>query len=119
MVLAVKVCALEIGISTTLQWRIQNKTNSEKGHLVFSVFKKKQENNGVGDISSLFQTHCQTNDSCFFLEYREYKMSIFGICFILYFLKLSACRGYKGEVRSTQIVFVESESTASWRTCLH
>ena len=40
----------------------QNKTNSENGHLVFSVFKKRQENNGVGDISSLFQRHCQTND---------------------------------------------------------
>ena len=126
MLLAVKVCALEIGISTTLQWRIQNKTNSENGHLVFSIFKKKQENSGVGDISSLFQRHCQTNEheisptplfSCLFLEYREYKMSIFGICFILYFLKLSACRGYKGEVRSTQIVFVESESTASGRVC--
>ena len=33
---------------------------------------------------------------CFlvFLEYRESKMFIFGICFILYFLKLSACRGF-------------------------
>ena len=29
------------------------------------------------------------------LEYQEYKMSIFAICFILYFLKLSACRGFK------------------------
>ena len=65
---------------------IQNKTDSDNGHLVFSIFKEKQENNGFGDISSLF--------SCFFLEYREYKMSIFGICFILYFLKLSACRGF-------------------------
>ena len=27
----------------------------------------------------------------FFLEYQEHKMSIFGIFFILYFLKLSAC----------------------------
>ena len=40
---------------------IQNETNSKNGHLVFSIFKKKQENNGVGDISSLFQRHCQTN----------------------------------------------------------
>ena len=49
--------------------------------------KKKQENDGVGDISSLFQRHCQTwnkdeisstpSFSCFFLEYQEYKMSIF------------------------------------------
>ena len=31
----------------------------------------------------------------FFLEYQEYKMSIFGIFFILYFLKLSACRGFQ------------------------
>ena len=36
------------------------KANSENGHLVFSILKKKQENNGVGDISSLL-THCQTN----------------------------------------------------------
>ena len=28
-----------------------NKTNFENGHLVFSIFKKKQENNGVGYIS--------------------------------------------------------------------
>ena len=44
------------------QLKLQNKTNSENGHLVFSIFKKKQENNGVGDISSLCQRHCQTND---------------------------------------------------------
>ena len=30
----------------------------------------------------------------FFPEYQEYKMSIFGICFILYFFKLSAYRGF-------------------------
>ena len=33
---------------------IQNKTNSEKGHLVFLIFKKEQENDGVGDISFFF-----------------------------------------------------------------
>ena len=38
----------------------QNKTNSENRHLVFLIFKKGQENDGVGDISSLFQRHCQT-----------------------------------------------------------
>ena len=37
-------------------------TSFENRHLVFSIFKKKQENKGVGDISSLFQRHCQTND---------------------------------------------------------
>ena len=31
----------------------QNKTNSENRHLVFLIFKKKQENDGVGDISSI------------------------------------------------------------------
>ena len=31
--------------------KIQSKTNSENRHLVFSIFKKKQGNNGVGDIS--------------------------------------------------------------------
>ena len=41
---------------------IQNKTNSENRHLVFLILKKEQENDGVGDISSLFQRHCQTND---------------------------------------------------------
>ena len=40
---------------------IQNKTNSENRHLVFLIFMKKHENDGVGDISSLFQRHCQTN----------------------------------------------------------
>ena len=39
---------------------IQNKTNSENRHLEFLIFKKEQENDGVGDISSLFQRHCQT-----------------------------------------------------------
>ena len=39
---------------------VQNKTNSENRHLVFLIFKKKQENDGVGDILSLFQKHCQT-----------------------------------------------------------
>ena len=49
---------------------IQNKTNSENRHLVFLIFKLNKS------------------------VHQEYKMSIFGICFILYFLKLSACRGY-------------------------
>ena len=40
---------------------VQNRTNSENRHLVFLIFKAKQENDGVGDISSLFQRHCQTN----------------------------------------------------------
>ena len=31
--------------------KIQNKTNSENKHLVFSIFEKKEENNGVGDVS--------------------------------------------------------------------
>ena len=42
----------------------------------------------------------------FFLENQEYKMSTFGICFILYFLKLSACRAFvhivlKGSLKYT------------------
>ena len=32
----------------------QNKANSENRHLVFSIFKKKQENNGVGDTDFVF-----------------------------------------------------------------
>ena len=43
------------------QERLLFKTNSENRHLVFLIFKKEQENDGVGDISSLFQRHCQTN----------------------------------------------------------
>ena len=44
---------------------------------------KKQENDGVGDISSLFQRHCQTNG---FLNIENtIKMSVVGICFNLYF----------------------------------
>ena len=35
--------------------KIQNKTNSENSHRVFLIFKKEQENDGVGDISSLFK----------------------------------------------------------------
>ena len=43
-------------ITTSRQLKeIQNKTNSENRHLVFLIFKKEQENDGVGDISSLFQ----------------------------------------------------------------
>ena len=90
--------------TTSKQFKeVQKKTNSGNSHLVFLIYKKKQENDGVGDISSLFQRRCQTNDndngnvfgnkdeisptpsfSYIFLEYQEYKMSIFGICFILY-----------------------------------
>ena len=78
-----------------------NKTNSENGHLVFSIFKKKQENNGVGDISSLFQRHCQTNDnednkdeisptplfSCFFLNIKN--------------TRCGGCRGFGSELRKS------------------
>ena len=83
------------------------KQNSENGHLVSLIFKKKHENDGVGDIPPLSQRHCQTNVvdnvfgfwnkdeisptpsfSCIFLEYQEHKMYIFEICLILYFLKL-------------------------------
>ena len=31
--------------------------------LYFRYSRKKQKNNGVGDISSLFQKHCQNNQS--------------------------------------------------------
>ena len=33
-------------------------------------------------------------------------MSIFGICFILYFLKLSACRGFISECSITALTFL-------------
>ena len=36
-------------------------------YLVFLIFKKEQENDGVGDISSLFERHCQTNR----LDYKQ------------------------------------------------
>ena len=44
--------------------------------------------------NNLHKRHCQANvfgiktKFSFFLEYREYKMSVIGICFILYFLKV-------------------------------
>ena len=52
---------------------VLNKTNSENRHLVFVIFKKKkQENDGVGDFSSLFQrqlsNQCQTNGLTMSLE---------------------------------------------------
>ena len=51
--LIMKNYSQETTASSQLQ-KIQIKQkNSENGHLVFSIFKKKQENNGVGDISSL------------------------------------------------------------------
>ena len=54
---------------------IQNKTNSENRHLVFLIFKKEQENDGVGDISSLFQRHCQTNR----LDYKQAVLYIYKV----------------------------------------
>ena len=54
-------CTLSTETTTSRQLKeIQSKTNSENRHLVFLIFKKEQENDGVGDISSLFQRHCQT-----------------------------------------------------------
>ena len=90
---------------------IQNKTNSETRHLVLLIFKKEQENEGVGDISSIFRVYSNITDSVvslFFLEYQEYKMSIFGICFILYFLKLSACRGLLVIMGLKSLLFLNS-----------
>ena len=40
---------------------IQNETNFENEHLVSSILKEKQENNGVGDLWFLFHRHCPTN----------------------------------------------------------
>ena len=59
--------------------KVQNKTNSENGHLVFSIFKKKQENNGVGDILSLFQRHCQSNwfDNVFGIKTKYHRLRCF------------------------------------------
>ena len=54
---------------------IQNKTNSENRHLVFLIFKKEQENDEVGDISSLFQRHCQTNK----LDYKQAVLYIYKV----------------------------------------
>ena len=53
----------------------QNKTNSENRHLVFLIFKKEQENDRVGDISSLFQRHCQTNR----LDYKQAVLYIYKV----------------------------------------
>ena len=63
---------------------LPNKTNSENIHLVLLILKKNKK----------------TTESGFFLLYQEYKNKIptFGICFILYFLKLSARRGFCASV---------------------
>ena len=53
----------------------QNKTNSENRHLVFLIFKKIQENDEVGDISSLFQRHSQTNR----LDYKQAVLYIYQV----------------------------------------
>ena len=53
----------------------QNKTNCKNRHLVFLIFKKKQENDGVDDISSLFQRHCQTNR----LDYKQTELCIYKV----------------------------------------
>ena len=55
--------------------QIQNETNSENRHLVFLIFKKKEGNNGVGDISSLFQIHCQTSR----LHYKQAVLYIYKV----------------------------------------
>ena len=99
-----------IGLIDALLYVIRLSLGNENGHLVFLIFKKKQENNGVDNISSTFhEMEYHWFDNVFgiktkyhrlrcFLVFssisRIYKMSIFGICIILYFLKLSACRGF-------------------------
>ena len=52
-----------------------NETNSENRHLEFLIFKKEQENDGVGDISSLFHRHCQTNR----LGYKQAMLYIYKV----------------------------------------
>ena len=42
---------------------------------IFLIFKKKQENDGVDDISSLFQRHCQTNR----LDYKQAVLYIYEV----------------------------------------
>ena len=66
------------------QLKMLNKTNAENGHRVFSIFKKKQGNNGVGFLFS----------RGFFSWISKIQMSIFEICLILYFMKLCARRGF-------------------------
>ena len=80
---------IDIGLAMSLGRQLkemQNKTNFENRCLVFLLFKKEQDNDGVGDISSLFQRHCQTNVnhsfSCSFLNIRNTRC-LFLECFIL------------------------------------
>ena len=73
---------------------VGNKTNSENGNLVFLIFKKNIKTMELV-IFCLFSkdiVKCLWNKDeisltffvfLFFLEYRENKISIFGICFIL------------------------------------
>ena len=105
---------------------IQNKTNSNNGHLVqYSWYsREKQESNGIGDISFLFERHCQTNhwfrhlvflickkkkqenihssktfQICFFPWISTMQDVHFRNLFFFYLLKLSVCRGFWSELR--------------------
>ena len=65
----------------------------KKKQLFYSGYKIKQIPK-MDILDSRYEKECLYRCFLVFLEYRESKMSIFGICFILYFLKLYACRGF-------------------------
>ena len=61
-----------------------NKTNSENGHRVFSIFKKKQGNNGVGFLFSRVFFLNVENTKCPFLELVLFCLEVLRL---LWFLK--------------------------------
>ena len=67
--------------------KIREHSWNKNRHLVFLIFKKKNKKTAE---SLIFRFSPNITDSVvylFFLEYQEYKMSIFGICFVLYTVK--------------------------------
>ena len=102
------MCLARVETTTSRQLKeVQNKsTNSENRHLVFLIFKKKkQENDGVGDISSLFQRHCQTNR----LYYKQAVLYIYkdNVCNIVYWFDNVFGIKTKLNIRNTRCLFSE------------
>ena len=68
-------CNVDKIITGLLFYKMKQATKTD---ILYS--RENQENNGVIDILSNIE----------YIEYQEYKLSIFGHCFILHFLKSSA-----------------------------
>ena len=58
------------------QFSVLNKTNSKNGHLVFSIFKKKQENNGFLNIEN---TRCPFSEVLFCI-FESCRLAVVSVC---------------------------------------